>query len=173
MVDGGVHPHVDAQERGRFTDFLHQSLNHNIALADRKASIVFTLATAVVVFVLQRNPAVLRGDEGAVVQAMWIGVLLALLTSAAAAFGVVFPRIHRRRNGFLFWSSVARHETAAGYAAHVSGQSSDVLLSARFEHCHALASICQAKYRLLRLSMIVAALGLAGFVAVSAVSALS
>lgn len=63
------HGQMDAQERGRFTDFLLRSLNHNIALADRKASIVFTLATAVIVFILQHDPAALRGDQGTVVQA--------------------------------------------------------------------------------------------------------
>jgi hypothetical protein len=171
-LDDEASGHSDAQERARFSDFLHQSLNHNIALADHKAGIVFTLATAVIVFVLQRNPAVLHGIDGMVMQTMWMGVLVSLLTSAATAFGVVFPRLYRRRNGLLFWSSVARHETASGYAADVGSQSSEALLAARFEHCHALASICQTKYRLLRLSMFVAALGLAGFVVVSAMSAL-
>ncbi|WP_143596444.1 Pycsar system effector family protein [Tistlia consotensis] len=164
---------MDLLERGRFADFLHQSLNHNIALADRKASIVFTLATAVIVFVLQRDPALLRGAAGIAVQASWICVLLVLLASAATAFGVVFPRIHRRRNGLLFWSNVAGCESAAAYAAGVTGHSNDALLAAKFEHCHALARICRAKYRLLRISMTIAALGLAGFVTVSTVSALS
>lgn len=164
---------AENQPYGRFADFLHQSLNHNIALADRKSSIVFTLATAVIVFALQHDQSALRGQDGVLAQATWIAILLVLLASAASGFGVVFPRIHRQRNGFLFWSSVAGHATAADYADCVIGQSGTALDAAKFEHCYALAKICKAKYRLLRLSMIMAALGLGGFVAASVAGSFS
>lgn len=163
---------ADPQARGRFADFLHQSLNHNIALADRKSSIVFTLTTAVTVFVLQQDPSVFHASDGAWLRTGWIATIVVLLLSAATAFGVVFPRINRRRNGLLFWSSVARHETALEYADCVACSSSDVLLESKFEHCHALANICQAKYRLLRVSMILAGSGLSGFVVASITSAI-
>lgn len=171
MIEHEAHGLSGQQEHGRFADFLHQSLNHNIALADRKSSIVFTLATAVIVFALQHDEAAIRGQLGLLTQAAWSGVLLALLVSAASAFAVVFPRIHRQRNGFLFWSSVARHSTAAHYAGAVAGQTPAALDAAKFEHCYALARICDAKYRLLQLAMIMAAVGLGGFVAASAVAA--
>lgn len=173
MIDRQPHAQQGHQEHGRFADFLHQSLNHNIALADRKSSIVFTLASAVIVFALQHDDPALRGQEGLLAQAVWSGVLLVLTGSAVSAFAVVFPRIHRQRNGFLFWSSVARHATAADYAGSVSGQSAIALDAAKFEHCYALARICEAKYRLLRLAMIMAGLGLAGFVVASIVAAVA
>lgn len=167
MPREGLQTPTDQQAHERFADFLHQSLNHNIALADRTASIACSLATATIIFASRHVQPALQGQNGLLPQVVWFCILLALLGAAASAFGVVAPRIHRHRNGPLFWSSIAKSATAAAYAESLAAKSGSMLEAAKLEHCYALAQICRAKFRLLRLSMVMSGSGLGGFIVAS------
>lgn len=148
----------------RLADFVHASLIQNIVMADRKAGILFTLVSAALLFLFTRVPGALSDPSGA----LWALVVAVLVLSAACAFSAIFPRIRNQGDSLLFWGAMARHKDRDSYIDEVCGQSYDGIARRKLGYCHDLACICARKYRLLRIAMVCAALGLVLFLALLA-----
>jgi hypothetical protein len=154
----------------RLADFLNGSIIQNINLADRKAGIVFTLVVAAGLFLLQRAPgaiaALIAGpDLGGLV---WMVIMLVLVGAAVSAFSVIFPRIRRNPGGILFWGDITGYAQGRDYLARVAAERPDNLARIKLGYCHDLSGICAAKFRMLRLSMTLAAGGLLLFLVYTA-----
>jgi hypothetical protein len=155
------------QERDRFADFLHTALNHNIALADRKAAILFTLVSAALVYLLEARPMAVGPEEPSLLRVVWAVVLGSLLVSASGAFAAVFPRLRRPHHGLTFFGRIAANADPKTYLSKIDDIASGGLTDAKLEHCHILSRVAVTKFRLLRFSMMTAALGLLLFIAAS------
>jgi hypothetical protein len=154
----------------RLADFLNGSIIQNINLADRKAGIIFTLVVAAGLFLLQRAPVVIGAlavgpDLGAL---LWALIMLALVGAAASAFAVIFPRIRRQPGGILFWGDITGFAHGRAYLARVAQERPDELAEIKLGYCYDLSAICDAKFRMLRLSMTLAAAGLLLFLGYAA-----
>ncbi|MDH3595307.1 MAG: DUF5706 domain-containing protein [Rhodospirillales bacterium] len=149
----------------RLADFLNGAIIQNINLADRKAGIIFTLVVAAGLFLLQRAPeaiaALLAGPEPKAL--LWALIMLALVGAAVSAFSVIFPRIRRQPGGILFWGDITGYAERRDYLARVARERPDELAETKLGYCHDLSGICAAKFRMLRLSMTLAAAGLVLF----------
>jgi hypothetical protein len=105
-------------EQERVGDFVHSSLMQNITLADRKAGILFTLVSAALLFLFTRVPEAMASPAAV----LWMLVVVLLVTGAACAFLVVFPRIrHSAVSSVLFWGEVARLPDRDAYVAAGGG----------------------------------------------------
>ena len=94
--------------------------------------------------------------------------LLALVGAAVSAFSVIFPRIRRRPGGILFWGDITGYAQRRDYLARVAQERPEELAEIKLGYCHDLSGICAAKFRMLRLSMILAAAGLVLFLVYTA-----
>jgi hypothetical protein len=94
---------------------------------------------------------------------LWALIMLALVGAAASAFSVIFPRIRRQPGGILFWGDITGYAERRDYLARVAQERPDELAGIKLGYCHDLSDICAAKFRMLRLSMILAAAGLVLF----------
>jgi hypothetical protein len=154
----------------RLADFLNGSIIQNINLADRKAGIIFTLVVAAGLFLLQRAPeaigALAAGPEPRAM--LWALIMLVLVGAAASAFAVIFPRIRRQPGGILFWGDITGYAQGRDYLARVAQERAEELARIKLSYCHDLSGICAAKFRMLRVSMTLAAAGLVLFLVYTA-----
>ena len=145
--------------------FAHHYVRDYINLADQKATLFFTGATALLAFMYNKN-----------VSARWLKPLMqwnildtiAFVAMAALAVGaflallVIIPRTPGSRRGFLFWEAIAEYETGRQYSDDISLLSGPSLMQVKAEHCYDLAVVCQRKYRMLSCALWTGAVGLAG-----------
>jgi hypothetical protein len=155
--------HLSVGNQRSLSEFLHVALNHNLALADRKAGILFTLVSGATLYILQSRSGWPSGHFLSVAGLLWMAMLVSFVVSAGSAFVVIFPRLYRGPSNFLFWGTIGAVEKPAEWLDGLARRKSDELLIARFYHCHALSRICIVKFRLLRIGLIASLLGLISF----------
>jgi len=156
-------PQLPAGDRQSLSEFLHAALNHNLALADRKAGILFTLVSGATLYILQSRSGWPSGHFVSLAGLFWLTMLVSFVVSAGSAFVVIFPRLYRSPKNFLFWGTIGEVERPAEWLDGLSQMKSEDLLVARFYHCHALSRICIVKFRLLRIGLIASLVGLISF----------
>jgi hypothetical protein len=143
-------------------EFVHQYLRDFIVLADQKAGVIFTVASALVGYLFSQkvtgplhNPSTLT-----VAGVLGLGGALCLVASAVCALLVVIPRLRTGvESGVVFWEEIGQFPTAAAYAGKVAGLTAGDAGDALSRHCYALAGICQKKYRMLTRSLWAGGLG--------------
>ena len=154
---------LSPDDRQSLSEFLHAALNHNLALADRKAGILFTLVSGATLYILQSRSGWPSGHFVSIAGLLWMTMLVSFVVSAGSAFVVIFPRLYRGPNNFLFWGAIGKVERPTEWLDDLSRMKSDDLLVARFHTCHALSRICIVKFRLLRIGLIASLVGLICF----------
>jgi len=155
--------HLSVGDQRSLSEFLHVALNHNLALADRKAGILFTLVSGATLYILQSRSGWPSGHFLSAAGLLWMAMLVSFVVSAGSAFVVIFPRLYRGPNNFLFWGTIGKVENPAEWLDGLAQMKSGDLLTARFHHCHALSRICIVKFRLLRIGLIASLVGLISF----------
>lgn len=138
-------------------------LQDQITLADSKAAVVLTMSIMIVAYLVRsgggpgwHGPPSTWGLEGTLA----LGALLALGAGVLGALAVVVPRYAGRAEGYVFWQAVLMHEAPRDYADAILGLDARALEATLLEDCHRLSSICARKFRVLRLTMWSASLGL-------------
>jgi hypothetical protein len=145
----------------RFVDFHEQYVTKYIRMADAKAGATFVATSAVLAYFL--NDSVFRDDlKYEFLSWAWVFAAAAvffLLSSAVLSFNVIAPRTPSSGTGVVFWGDVARFANAETYGAAILALSPESLLKARFEHSLNLSRVCADKYKSLRNSMRLGAIG--------------
>lgn len=138
-----------------FASFEESYIARYIALADTKAGFVFTGASAVLVYLFNKDDV-----RSVALHPAWtpacglLGIALFFLTVAGLfAFSTIAPRLAASGDGVVFYGAVAAHPSARGYRSAVAKLSEAELSDARLIHCYDLAKVCQRKYDALRRSM--------------------
>lgn len=160
-------PQLPPGDRQSLSEFLHIALNHNLALADRKAGILFTLVSGVTLYLLESRSGWPSDHFVSIAGLLWVTMLMSFVISAGSAFVVIFPRLRRGPNNFLFWGTIGKVKTPTEWLDELSRTRPDDLLLARFYHCHALSRICLVKFRLLRIGLFANLIGLLCFAALA------
>lgn len=149
--------------RASFTEETHQYIREYIRLADQKATFFFAGATALLAF-LYRNDVSGRWMkpimEWNVLDVAAFLAMTSLAGAAIVALTVVIPRLAGSKRGFLFWNAIAEYESGRQYSDELNMLSQATLVQTKAEHCYELARICRAKYRVLRLALVLGAVGL-------------
>lgn len=156
-------PQLPPGDRQSLSEFLHAALNHNLALADRKAGILFTLVSGATLYILQSRSGWPSGPFVSIAGLLWATMLVSFVISAGSAFVAIYPRLYRGPNNFLFWGTIGKVERPTEWLDDLSRMRPEDLLVARFYHCHALSRICLVKFRLLRIGLIASLAGLLCF----------
>ena len=162
---GNVGVHTDIDARGKFAAFAHRYIRDYINLADQKATLFFTGATALLAFMYNENVSVRWLKplmQWNILDTIAFVAMAALAAGAFLALLVIIPRTPGSRRGFLFWEAIAEYETGRQYSDELSPLSGPSLVQVTAEHCYDLAVVCRQKYRMLRCALWTGAVGLAG-----------
>lgn len=156
-----------AQERA--LDFVHASALQHVVMADRKAGIVFTLLSAALLFLFTRMPVFAWPPDAEA--ALWLVTVALLVSATALAFLVVLPRVRGATTpGVLFWGAIARHRNSAAFVEALCANEASQLGRGKAAYCYELSRICQRKFQLLQLALVMAAAGLMLFLVLLAVA---
>lgn len=154
---------ADVETRTEFIGSVHEYVREFIALADQKATFFFTGATALLAFLHTSGVSArwLRSPQTwAFVDFAALLAMVGLAIGAFLALLVVIPRMPGSKRGFIFWEAVARHTSGRVYADELSTLSPIALFQMKAEHTFDLAGVCSRKYRMLRWSLWIGAIGL-------------
>jgi|HubBroStandDraft_5_1064220.scaffolds.fasta_scaffold106106_2 hypothetical protein len=147
----------------KYINYEQGVLQHAISVADAKATFVLTISLGLAVFYL---PDVLGASAAAgsiLARALAVITELTLLSSGAAAFFTVLPRVNSSEtDSDIAWMSKGFLGPAAGFIERCKTEITlDRLQADQLNHLHILARICRAKYRDLRLALWLIPAGLA------------
>jgi len=146
-----------------FVGETHSYITQYIQNADQKAVFLSGVAAALLAFLHQ--------DRGSAwwlkplaawgfLSAVTLVAMLALAGAAIAAVAVIVPRLPGRGRGAVSFLGIAAYETPDEYAQSLLRTSGPALLAEKAQHCHTLAQVCCAKYRVLRIAVVLEALGM-------------
>jgi hypothetical protein len=90
--------------------------------------------------------------------------MTALAGAAGVAVSVVVPRLPGKGKDLVSFNGISSHALPEDYGRAVFGAGPDALLMAKVHHCHTLAGVCRVKYSLLRIAVLLEAVGVTGTV---------
>lgn len=149
--------HVD-----KYAKHLHSYIREYISAADRKASFVFTIGAALLVYLYEKNLGVTwvkavntwTLNEGIIFLAI-VGLTISCLLSIM----VVVPFLKGSRRGFVFWDSIAEFSNSAEFSNELFKLGDSQLTEEILRHSYELSRVCRRKYLLLNWSLRVGAVG--------------
>lgn len=146
-----------------FADRIERANAAAIVFADGKAWNLFLAVSAMLAAlqVTNRLPLWKVAERGWPQGLLEVFTLACLIASAALALLVLAPRRETVAGSrLLYWESIAAFRGPAEYLDAVSACSTEQLAVAQLENAYALARLCLRKFRLLRWSIILGAMGL-------------
>ncbi len=149
--------HVD-----KYAKHLHSYIREYISAADKKASFVFAIGAALLVYLYEKNLAVTwvkavntwTLNEGIIFLAI-IGLAISCLLSIL----VVVPFLKGSRRGFVFWDSIAEFSNSSEFSNELFKLGDSQLTEEILRHSYELSRVCKRKYLLLNWSLRVGAVG--------------
>lgn len=157
-------PHLPLEDyHSVFSEFHEGYVSRYIQLADTKASWLFALVSALIVFLVTSD--YFETIDLFAVENCFLTVLLSLtfgmlIISAIFAFLVIAPNLRSPSGeGLVFFGSVAKHENSAAYVSKVSGLSEQEMANLRLQHCYDLSKVCSKKYNRLKVSIWLGSIG--------------
>ena len=149
-------------DTNKYGALVHSYIREYISAADRKASFVFTIGAALLVYLYEKGIVVswLKSPN------TWaLGEILAFIAisglslSCMLAVAVVFPKLKGSRRGFIFWESIAEFESASSFSDAAQQLSGTSLANELLKHVYEIAHVCKEKYRILNWSLRIGAIG--------------
>lgn len=146
----------------KYAKHLHSYIREYISAADRKASFVFAIGAALLVYLYEKNLAVSwmkpintwAPNEGLIFLAIF-GLAISCLLSII----VVVPFLKGSKRGLVFWDSIAEFTTPAEFSEELLKVGDSQLTVEIIQHSYELARVCKRKYRLLNWSLRIGAVG--------------
>jgi len=161
---------TDSQEHNRlhehhkeFSEFHEGYVSRYISLADTKASWIFALTSALLVFMatdddLAQVYIAIKGD--------WLGVLILLVIFTLLALGGIFSFLVIAPNlrswsgeSLVFFASVAKQKDSETYIDKIAQLDDHQMTDIRLQHCYDISKVCARKYKCLRCAIWFGAIG--------------
>lgn len=146
-----------------FSEFHEGYVSRHIQLADTKASWVFALVSALLVFMVTSddvNRLYLTTYNNCIWTIFLYLIPSILLASAILAFLVISPNLQSPSGeGLVFFGSVAKQENSRTYLSKVSQLTDQELTSLRLQHCYDISKVCVRKYNFLKFSIWLGSVG--------------
>jgi hypothetical protein len=135
-------------------------------LADAKAAVFLAIASGTIAYVAGHyGLGWMRGERFFGRSLLLSATTVVLVISAAIDIAVILPRKRRMDGGVTFYHDVAPIHPPGRYAELFMAMSEYDLFREQMKYCHALARICNLKYRLLNAGIVLGVVGYAMFVA--------
>lgn len=145
-----------------YAKHLHSYIREYISFAEKKATFVFTVSAAVLIFLYEKGIVISSINA----QGAWGGkdilVMLSIVLLCSASFlavAVVFPRFGGSRRGLVFWEGVASFESANEFSTAAQKMNSGELCGALLNHSYELSKVCSVKFRIVNWAIRVGSAG--------------
>jgi hypothetical protein len=155
-TDATTHPEKVADTA--FPRFVHEYTRSYISLADQKATFTFLAASALLTYVGKHEQ-----SRSVFSSLSYMTAILLLALSAFFAFLVIFPLLKEGAPGLIYWKQVRKVGDASAYTNRIQSLNQTAVAREISLHIHALAGVCDAKYKWLQRAMIFGALGFVAF----------
>jgi hypothetical protein len=149
--------HVD-----KYAKHLHSYIREYISAADKKASFVFAIGAALLVYLYERNFAVswVKSVNAWAINDVVIFLAIAGLTiSCLLSILVVVPALKGSKRGLVFWDSIAEFDNSSEFSEELFKLGDSQLTGEIIRHSYELARVCKHKYVLLNWSLRIGAVG--------------
>ncbi len=157
-----LQPTSGLEQLDKYTKHIHSYIREYISTADKKASFVFTIGAALLVYLYEKGIVVswLKSpNTWNLGETLVFLAISALSISCLLAISVVFPRLQGSKRGLVFWECIADFESPSRFTETVEKLNTTELTREIILHCHELARICREKYRLLNWSLRIGSFG--------------
>jgi len=158
-------PQIGTEYVSTFIGETHSYITQYIQAADQKAIFLFSASAALLAFLYQAGASAnwLKSPSSWDLMSTIIFFgMIALAGAAGVAVGVVVPRLPGQGKDLVSFNGISSHARPEDYIRAVLGSGPDALLAAKLHHCHTLAGVCRAKYSLLRVAVLLEAIGVIG-----------
>ena len=134
-----------------YAKHLHSYIREYISFAEKKATFVFTISAALLVFLYEKGIVISAMNSEGVWGGKDILAMLSILLLTSSSFlsmAVVFPRFGGSRRGMVFWEGIANFESANEFSTTAQKMNHDELCGALLSHSHELSKVCSEKFRI-------------------------
>lgn len=147
----------------QFSKHVHSYIRDYINLADQKAAFIFAIGTSLLAFLNQSGiTKVWKQGTMSLISIVVIISLVSIGSSVLLSILVVAPNLNpgSGRRGYIFWESIMKYGSSERYLEDIETKQVEELTRAMLEHCYVLAGVCRRKYKYLRYSIFVGAIGI-------------
>jgi hypothetical protein len=162
----GKDPSPDKPDYSEFASSVKTFVLEVIKLADDKAKTVFTIATALLVYLFNGHkwPTVTQISTAMDIAqwgplALLVLAVCALIISATFALAVLVPRMWTNFRGYVFFGSIASWSSADVYADEVLKLNADSIRRESIKHNYEISKVTASKFVNLRRCLIWMAIG--------------
>jgi len=145
-----------------YAQHLHSYVREYISVADRKASFVFTIGAALLVYLNEKgvvNSWFKNLNTWTLAEFIIFVAVCGLSLSCILGIAVVFPRLSGSKRGYIFWESIAEFASPTEFSDSAQKLDGKELTRELLKHSHELSKICRRKYRILNWSLRTGAVG--------------
>jgi hypothetical protein len=151
-----------ANTQHSYIQHIHTYVREYISLADKKASFIFAVGSAILVYLYEKGAMGLWSIDfknWGVSELVSISAILLLSVSVSLSISVVFPRLGGSKKGFVFWGSIAEYESARDFSDAAQRLADNDYYREMLRHTYEISGICNRKYRLLNWSIRIGSFG--------------
>lgn len=156
-------PEISQQQgQDKYAQNLHMYVREYIAAADRKASFVFTIGAALLVYLYEKNIAVswlVSPFSWSLSEIIAFVSMVGLSISCVLSVFVVFPRLSGSKRGFIFWESITEFNNPSEFAEAAQKLSTAEITRELLLHSYELSAICKKKYAILNWALRIGGVG--------------
>lgn len=156
-------PEISQQQgQNKYAQHLHTYVREYIAAADRKASFVFTIGAALLVYLYEKNIAVswlVSPFSWSLSEIIAFVSMAGLSISCVLSVFVVFPRLSGSKRGFIFWESITEFNNPSEFSEAAQKLSDAEITRELLLHSYELSAICKKKYVILNWALRIGGIG--------------
>lgn len=145
-----------------YAKHVHGYIREYISTADKKATFIFTIGAALLVYLYEKNIVLSylssKGNFGFSELFAFIAISF-LAVACVLSVIVVFPKLSGSKRGLLFWEGITQFSTPMEYSMEVQRLKKLGLINETLMHCHELAKICKEKFRLVNWALRIGSVG--------------
>tara|TARA_R110002110_G_scaffold158656_2_gene356158 strand:+ start:12427 stop:13080 length:654 start_codon:yes stop_codon:yes gene_type:complete len=145
-----------------YIQHIHTYVREYISLADKKASFIFAVGSAILVYLYEKGTMSLWAIDlksWGIAELVSISAISLLSISVSFAISVVFPRLGGSKKGFVFWGSIAQYQSASDFSDRAQRLADNDYYRELLRHTYEIAKICNRKYSLLNWSIRIGSVG--------------
>ncbi len=162
--EGVISTPENSQQNGqdKYAQHLHSYIREYIAAADRKASFVFTVGAALLVYLYEKNIAVswlVSPFSWTLSEIIAFVSMAGLSVSCVLAVFVVLPRLSGSKRGFIFWESIVEFNSPTEFSEAAQKLSDTEVTRELLLHSYELSNICKKKYYILNWALRIGGVG--------------
>lgn len=127
-------------------------ISEYIKLADQKSNILLTINIALIGFFANYLKKSNLNEHVISKVFLIIGVAILIISALIIIVKILWPRYNLNVNEYMSWGGIASHSDKDSYTTKIMDKEFDTFIKDMAEQNYALANVCKAKYKFLKIS---------------------